>query len=416
MKRQDQAGSADATTHTASFNQIDLFSNLDHQPTLLTVESNAPLEPKAHSQRVMSADQPRTVLVDFADEQFVHDVDDLASTTLIHVSLYAKFLRERNPANNWTDARVLEHVRKHHQTKAEWRGKRYKVFSFFHLPVLIEGCQFYVRASITVDDDLTGRIILGRNIFEIFSMNETATDMAVPTIQLDQGCGADVTFDVNGVSRNTRVLLDTGAGPSIMSREFWEEVKGDADLRKDLTPLKAANNEDMGVVGRTPPLQFKLGNTEVVLSFLVTERLGGREALLGRDFLYTYDVAVDLPRNRLLIRNPNGEYIRKKVIRVLGGKEVTYAKCVTASAIPPSTMVYKQVAIPHKARKAFNNRQVIAVPATPRDSIVQPGRTVAVPKDGKIFVPMLNLDQGTPRTVVKQPKIVLPLQPYQWYG
>ena len=51
-------------------------------------------------------------------------------------------------------------------------------------------------------------------------------------------------------------------------------------------------------------LLFLIEGRKLWIKFVVCQRLGGDDIILGRDFMRMYDVLVDIPRGEMVIRNP----------------------------------------------------------------------------------------------------------------
>jgi hypothetical protein len=143
---------------------------------------------------------------------------------------------------------------------------------------------------------------------------------------------------------------------------------------------------------------------------LVSENLGGRDAILGRDFLFSYDVVLDLAWGTAKVRNPKGDYLRKKVIKVLEGQEVTYATCIKQEEIPPS------IIRPHSMKvhspKTWERRQVAILPRKIMTNSLVPARTLSVVDQGKVWTPLLNVHMHSTVTTNKQDKVarIVPVQ------
>jgi hypothetical protein len=110
-------------------------------------------------------------------------------------------------------------------------------------------------------------------------------------------------------------LVDTGAGPSVITQSMYRQLGGEMDDLESLGyDLIAANNSKMETFGMTTPLPFKIGENVYDLMFTVVGDLGNDQIVLGRDFMVKYDVLIDLPRNSMIIRNPKQNYTINQVI------------------------------------------------------------------------------------------------------
>ena len=156
------------------------------------------------------------------------------------------------------------------------------------------------------DPDFTGQIVLGRNLF---TCRTYAVDVMRVQKQISIESMMTTTFETDTGQFEYEALLDTGAGPSLMSEQIWQEISGGAPLQPTTVSLRAANDISMGVVGRTPMLTSIIAGVKVVQSFLVARDLAQIKLVFGRDFVHAHDVLIDLPKGKIVIRNPDGMYL-----------------------------------------------------------------------------------------------------------
>ena len=102
-------------------------------------------------------------------------------------------------------------------------------------------------------------------------------------------------------------LYGTGSGVSILSLAAYQTIASAHSL--SLLPydiqLYAANGKTITTVGIAEDVNFQLGGHTLKTNFIViTDHLGAVDFLLGRNFLRTYNVLVDLTAMRVTVRDP----------------------------------------------------------------------------------------------------------------
>ena len=102
-------------------------------------------------------------------------------------------------------------------------------------------------------------------------------------------------------------MIDTGSGVSILSLKAYQMIASAHAL--SLLPydiqLYAANGKTINTIGIAENVSFQLGGHTLRTNFIViADHLGAEDFLLGRNFLRTYNVLVDLTAMRVTIRDP----------------------------------------------------------------------------------------------------------------
>ncbi len=341
---------------------------------------------------LMSSERQRTVLLQFLDEQYVQEADDLAPTTLIPIELYAAYLSKHQPEKHWNLNSVRSFLTKLNKRKVEYQGEPCIVSVTYHVSVMIDGCELHVPAAVYDSRQFSQRVILGKDAFKILSIGEVNCVESEVMITLDQNCGTEAEFQTSDGTYFTKILLDTGAGPSVMSVQMWEKLNHNVLLHGDHTSLMAANGQKMAIAGRTPPLNFKLGETQVVMSFLVSRNLGVREVILGRNFMFSYDVLVDLSKGTACIRNAHGKYVRKRIVKMYDEGKRTYARCIEDKTIPPSSVVSNCLQLREGcSAEQWEGRQVAVLPRIMPGTKLIPARTVTSVRNAQVWAPLLNV-------------------------
>ena len=102
-------------------------------------------------------------------------------------------------------------------------------------------------------------------------------------------------------------MIDTGSGVSILSLSAYQKIASahaSSILPYDIK-LFAANVKTINTIGIAENVNFQLGGHLLSTNFIViADHLGAEDFLLGRNFLRTYNVLVDLTALRVTIRDP----------------------------------------------------------------------------------------------------------------
>ena len=183
----------------------------------------------------------------------------------------------------------------------------------------VDRINIYTRTYVTTDSDQVGQIYLGQ---EELKVRRIRHDVMMEQDAVHIGYEADVTahlLDTNGKKIGVTGLLDTGAVVSVMPIKTWERM---GFTREDLIPtnlrLAAANRGAIYVAGRTPITVLHMGGRNLWMSFLVVENLDDSDQFtLGRDFVKTFDVMIDLNNGVMRIRNADRKYVRRPTIRII---------------------------------------------------------------------------------------------------
>ena len=103
---------------------------------------------------------------------------------------------------------------------------------------------------------------------------------------------------------STPILIDTGAGHSMISRELWIKL-GRPKLKKIQTDVKwqSASGHQLNILGMTN-VHFELGIYSEYIDFTVAEDLSF-DCILGIDLLYNMGVVINVGRKRIVF--PNGK-------------------------------------------------------------------------------------------------------------
>ena len=109
---------------------------------------------------------------------------------------------------------------------------------------------------------------------------------------------------------------------SVMPIKTWERM---GFTREDLIPtnlrLAAANRGAVYVAGRRPKTVLRMGGRDLWMSFLVVENLDDADQfILSRDFVWNFDVLIDLNNGLIRIRNPDRKIVKTPINRIITDK------------------------------------------------------------------------------------------------
>ena len=101
--------------------------------------------------------------------------------------------------------------------------------------------------------------------------------------------------------------MDTGSGVSILTFSALNRVAAQTGtvLKPYQVDLYAANGKTMKTYGLAERIHFQLGGYELETKFVVVDdAMGVEDFLLGRNFLRSYQVLVDLTFMKIVVRAP----------------------------------------------------------------------------------------------------------------
>ena len=106
---------------------------------------------------------------------------------------------------------------------------------------------------------------------------------------------------------------------SVMPIKTWERM---GFPREVLIPtnlrLAAANRGAIYVAGRKPITVLHMGGRDLWMSFLVVKNSDDADQfILGRNFVWDFDVMIDLNSGLIRIRNADRKYVEKPINRII---------------------------------------------------------------------------------------------------
>ena len=164
--------------------------------------------------------------------------------------------------------------------------------------------------------------------------------------------------------------------------------------REDLTPtnlrLAAANRGAIYVAGRTPILVLHMRGREFWMKFLVVENLDdAAQFILGRDFVRSFDVIIDLNNGLLGIINADRKYVKKQINRIITDENEVPNFLDTKVKLQPGQAVVAIFRM-RNLNSLSDSKQVCLVPNPNSQISVILGRSFSVTRNGLFVCVLLN--------------------------
>ena len=100
-------------------------------------------------------------------------------------------------------------------------------------------------------------------------------------------------------------LIDTGAGPSIMGITAWKSLGLEKELHPKHCNLVGVNGKPITTYGMADSVQFSVAGIELETNFIIVQDLHEEDFILGRTFIRSHDILLDLNQRRMTIRRPD---------------------------------------------------------------------------------------------------------------
>ena len=233
-------------------------------------------------------------IISLAGHQVIRSLSEPSEISLMHLDTYAEYLRRVEPRTESRAVRALlitggPRIKKLHRRYVE-------VYEQYQVMLNVNGISIYTRTYVTTDSDQIGQIYLGEEELKVRRIGHDA--------MMEQ--------DAVHIGHEAEVIV------SVMPIKTWERM---GFTREDLIPtnlrLAAANRG----AARTPVTVLHLGGRDLWMSFLVIEKLdNANQFILGRDFVWKFDVMIDLNKGLIRIRNPDWKNVKKPIYRIITDK------------------------------------------------------------------------------------------------
>ena len=256
-------------------------------------------------------------IIPVAGHQVVKNLSEPSEITLVHLDIYADYLRENDPKLDSRAVRALLTTGGPRLMRVD--GHYIEVHGPYPILMNVDGINIYTKAHVTDASDQVGRIYIGQEELNVRRIGHNAM-LEQDAVHI--GCEAYLAAhvqDVQGRQISVKGLLDTGAVVSVMPVSTWTDMGFDmSDLIPKNIILAAANQGAIYVTGRTPIISLQLGGRHLWMTFLVVENLDESDQfILGRDFVHNFDVKIDLNDGWIRIKGPERKYEKKSLNKIL---------------------------------------------------------------------------------------------------
>ena len=210
-------------------------------------------------------------------------------------------------AKLWVELSIL-YTRIELPRPREWYvpGESETLTTYSPVPVCatMDGVDVKFEACVVVDVFPPG-LCLGPQELKCYNINHQE-----PTgeARIDERASLVVSFVVpHAAPIPLRGLVDTGSGVSILTFSAFNRVAARTGtvLKPYQVDLYAANGKTIKTFGLAEQVRFQLGGYELETNFVVVDdAMGVEDFLLGRNFLRSYHVLVDLTSMKIVVRAP----------------------------------------------------------------------------------------------------------------
>ena len=161
-----------------------------------------------------------------AGHQVVKNLNEPSEITLVHLDIYADYLREKDPKLDSRAVRALLTTGGPRLMRVD--GHYIEVHGPYPIPMNVDGINIYTKAHVTDAIDQVGRIYIGREELKVRRIGHNAM-FEQDAVHI--GCGADLAahvLDVQGRQLSVKGLLDTGKVVSVMPVSTWTDMGFDS--------------------------------------------------------------------------------------------------------------------------------------------------------------------------------------------
>ena len=288
-------------------------------------------------------------------------------------------------------SRPLPHFTRDDETKL---AQIHKVKTIAPVPIAItvDGVDMKFDAIVVLEGHFPQGLYLGRQELRCYNIG---VQDAQGEAQIDERASLVVAF---GTPLQKPIplfgMIDTGSGVSILSLSAYKKIAPQHEL--NLSPydleLFAANGKTITAVGIAEDVSFQLGGHTLKTNFVViADHIGSEDFLLGRNFLRTYNVLVDLAAMKVTIRNPKTPRIFKAVHEV-SDQEPSFVVSAEEVTLGPFERKVVRAKIITQQPNEFHFRNVMVHPCSIRsNSLFDSEDTLtSVGEDGVVFLALRN--------------------------
>ena len=288
-------------------------------------------------------------------------------------------------------SRPLSHFTRDDETKL---AQIHKVKTIAPVPIAItvDGVDMKFDAIVVLEGHFPQGLYLGTQELRCYNIG---VQDAQGEAQIDERASLVVAF---GTTLQKPIplfgMIDTGSGVSILSLSAYKKIAPQHEL--NLSPydleLFAANGKTITTVGIAEDVSFQLGGHTLKTNFVViADHIGSEDFLLGRNFLRTYNVLVDLAAMKVTIRDPETPRIFKAVHEV-SDQEPSFVVSAEEVTLGPFERKVVRAKIITQQPNDFHFRNVMVHPCSIRsNSLFDSEDTLtSVGEDGVVFLALRN--------------------------
>ena len=288
-------------------------------------------------------------------------------------------------------ARPLPHFTREDERKLA-PIQKVKTISPVPVAINVDGVDMKFDAIVVVEGYFPQGLYLGRQELRCYNIGVQDTKGEA---NIDERASLVVAFGSNlQESIPLYGMIDTGSGVSILSLAAYQKIASAHSL--SLMPydihLYAANGKTITTVGMSENVNFQLGGHSLKTNFIViADHLGAEDFLLGRNFLRTYNVLVDLTAMRVTIRDPKTPR-HFKPIHDVSDHEPSLVVSTDKVVLGPfeRKLVRAQVITQDPNEYRFRNVMIRPSGVYNRSSFVSEDTLTSVGDDGTIYLAVRN--------------------------
>ena len=288
-------------------------------------------------------------------------------------------------------SRPLPHFTRDDETKLA-QILKVKTIAPVPIAITVDGVDMKFDAIVVLEGHFPQGLYLGRQELRCYNIG---VQDAQGEAQIDERASLVVAF---GTTLQKPIplfgMIDTGSGVSILSLSAYKKIAPQHEL--NLSPydleLFAANGKTITTVGIAEDVSFQLGGHTLKTNFVViADHIGSEDFLLGRNFLRTYNVLVDLAAMKVTIRDPETPRIFKAVHEV-SDQEQSFVVSAEEVTLGPFERKVVRAKIITQQPNEFRFRNVMVHPCSIRsNSLFDSEDTLTtVGEDGVVFLALRN--------------------------
>ena len=256
--------------------------------------------------------------------------------------------------------------------------------------ITVDGVDMRFDAIVVLEGHFPQGLYLGRQELRCYSIG---VQDAQGEAQIDERASLVVAF---GTPLQKPIplfgMIDTGSGDSILSLSAYKKIASHHTL--SLSPydveLFAANGRSITTVGIAEDVSFQLGGYTLKTNFVViADHIGSEDFLLGRNFLRTYNVLVDLTAMKVTIRDPKTPRIFKATHEV-SDHEPSFVVSIEDVILGPVERKIVRAKIITQQPDIFRNVTVQSCSIKSRSVFVLEDTLTSVGEGGIVFLAIRN--------------------------